>query len=1062
MENNLGAGEAFVGVQPLMAHDIDMGEHFEDSKKIYNTPEYMEAQAAHAAGHDFTEEVGELIGAGGGSVNVPRTEGAPMQYSSEENEKASQKSLRVGRGGQVGMGTLEGDVAVEATSGGAQQGDSQAANQPTNQPANQPANQEVNPESSGQASVERNQESIKDSLEEVTRSPNGIDAALAQTAVGPKRADRTFITGDPAIEQEFYRELESRGRLRMGPGGREVSMSKRGQAKVLQEIAERRGMMVKEAVNLELDRGGGIANRIKTAMGLTHRVKVIVVGDASTVNEKLNEVKAIVGQMADNNMIQRSLAAGREVEGGVARDREGNVVIPESGPLNIKGNVSLSRVVTQSYDLVEAAKEKDEGNHKGGRKGDKVKVPEAPKEPELSPQERILNRLQAEASALTASPEGFKATSQEEASHGEPIRKLMMQDAKAQLESREGIHELNKEARQELLTRVAVVVALSQDPANQGPSYSVTELENSRATLEASKDIAASLSEYLREERLVDSEFESKADIILSDLVENKVITETQAETIKEVISGERELESPAAEQEQEGGETSSEEGISTSNKEGSLALESNRLASLEEGFSERDARELLSTALSQQGSSLEEAGFPSGEEAQSDLKTLEKLLTEIEEGQYGSRNSDIAKSFKEQLEVWKDEAGIQRESQEEASQAQVQESKQVKAEINSEQVKESSREAESIQTQAKQEEFKEQAKGRHESNTEQAREAEAAAKARAQDQISAETQDTSEAFRGLSQEMSNPARSLTNQDKSWNLAGIRRATNRVLRVNPNRARAALTPTQRLEAASIARWMADRAESGRLPGITAEEAGKLRAQAEKLRDIVPEGTSLTSQGSRSIRKLEAVGQAKEAHMERAESQTSQAATKISPAQAVEAIDSEKGRGAANVESFARDIIHTAYNAKKVSPQSADNILRNAERLSPEGLKGLAPEERAKAIAGLESIVSRARNGEFGQVSGALRQHLTRADGKAGELSDDMMTEGPASQKMLIKALDDVRGSQITSTTETFKELESPSSSTGKSKEEVDSKVAQESVKEEVSTARQSGGRDLER
>lgn len=242
---------------------------------------------------------------------------------------------------------------------------------------------------------------------------------------------------------------------------------------------------------------------------------------------------------------------------------------------------------------------------------------------------------------------------------------------------------------------------------------------------------------------------------------------------------------------------------------------------------------------------------------------------------------------------------------------------------------------------------------------------------------------------------LANPAGSFTNRDKTWNERNVDAAVEAVMRVDVEAART-MTVNQRNQIAAYAAWIADNANSGRLPGFAGAE-GQARAKEVTERATALVGlasgkmpAAVTAQIAKADRMVGALQQRSLAAPRRAQAAAAQAprATDRSAAGSARATPAAASAATLDGTRLARDIGHAVFKEKDLSEPYAKYLLKNAGALTPDALKPLSSTEKAQAVVGLAHLVREVRDGalgEFKELPAALQRHVLAAQSVANNL-----------------------------------------------------------------------------
>jgi hypothetical protein len=270
---------------------------------------------------------------------------------------------------------------------------------------------------------------------------------------------------------------------------------------------------------------------------------------------------------------------------------------------------------------------------------------------------------------------------------------------------------------------------------------------------------------------------------------------------------------------------------------------------------------------------------------------------------------------------------------------------------------------------------------------------------------------------------MANPPGSFTNRDKSWNEDAIQKAAREVLRLDPE-AVAQMSPNQRGALAGYSAWLADKADSGRLPSFTSHEGKEMASQlAERATTLLKQVEGgLPPAVAKILGKADAMVSARE-QLDAQASHSSSASISKSAASGI-----------------ATDMVTAVYRQDEVKDAQVKFMLRNATNLTPESVQSLDPQSRAKTAVALEHIAQSVRDGSMGpfsQLPSSVQKSVVSAQQTADKLLATMNRD-PAMREELNQA---------------YNELHAKSSGTSQNANAAEAKSASKSGGHEASVSR---------
>lgn len=246
---------------------------------------------------------------------------------------------------------------------------------------------------------------------------------------------------------------------------------------------------------------------------------------------------------------------------------------------------------------------------------------------------------------------------------------------------------------------------------------------------------------------------------------------------------------------------------------------------------------------------------------------------------------------------------------------------------------------------------------------------------------------------------MANPAGSFTKRDKSWNMANIEKAAKAVAGLDL-RETAKLPPAERTTLAAYSAWLADAANAGKLPGFGSDSGrqGKLPGFSESGRALAAQVTEKSSgliqqvEGALPASTNKELAKAERmvtAMLERESMLSKTAATSL------EANGARGAGGVHNAKGLAQDLVHAVYRQSEMDEGYANYLLKNAGQFTPEALRGLDAETKARTVVALQFLAGEVRNGamgDFDQLSDGVRRNVLQAQKVADALHDNLRSE----------------------------------------------------------------------
>lgn len=232
---------------------------------------------------------------------------------------------------------------------------------------------------------------------------------------------------------------------------------------------------------------------------------------------------------------------------------------------------------------------------------------------------------------------------------------------------------------------------------------------------------------------------------------------------------------------------------------------------------------------------------------------------------------------------------------------------------------------------------------------------------------------------------MEHAPRTFTNNDKTWNEENIRAAVDSAARIDPS-ALKTMSDQKVMEAAVFSSWLANRGQSGELPGLSDE---KSQANLAKIQDNilkimtdrgdvqVPQATlDKVAKGNAMIDAMEAMAK-------------SRATPGSSQVQSDDSLSSPVGGSKRQLaEAFAKDTVAMVYGKGEMTPEQILSTIRFASQLTPDRMKGLSQDEKAQTVTALKAITDTVREGGLDDRTSSnpkIQKLLREAEGVVGQL-----------------------------------------------------------------------------
>lgn len=844
--------------------------------------------------------------------------------------------------------------------------------------------------------------------------PTSVESALASIQLDTGRQERFVILGDEAVTNRFYNKLAERGKLLYQGNTPVIGVSRKEAMKLLKEAAtEVPGAEAHHALKLDMERTGfGVAGSIKAGianvMGRRHEIDVVVVGSQATIDAKLQELGGLVTKLDNDKLLSNK-------EGVSVSD--GKLALQENGPVELKGSVKLYDLVSMTQDTVrsyaaqEDAKEQERKAYRNAKDDQKIAESkgagsdnaQASGEERAAPLNKYAATRAQELDAAMASPSALLEKNAEGQSTGAvALRQMLTLKDPASPE----LSTLPDGDRQKAIVQTLALTAKADDK----------ELPD----VHKGKPVDASVSAESRDKLLGwvateigrDGDFPAKARAMTAELVERGVLSDAQASRmLSEAGLGAKAAASEAtqtATTAQPGQQAKPESPVATSEKlEASTpaatpaapatpqattpapdSLSGRLEAMTREGGSAitpAQAGSVLAELDARRTQPLSSLDTGEGRQPTETLARIKTVLDEAESGRFGKALAAQAGDLRSALENW--------EKQDQARPGFVADATKATDKSAPTATQQASPEAAAVTPSAADNAKPVSAAVSAAAGAEQVAKP-AEAQPPAMDAATARSMATAESFAKLSIDMANPAGTFTNRDKTWNEPAFQRVAETITRMDPE-AVAKMSPKDQVAVAAYSVWLNEAIHQGKVPGFSSEAGQKLAAQVtEKATAFIqnlPDGVSMPKSVEKEVTKAENMVNAMVSREARLQEQATGATH--TPTRTVDA------------SSLAKDVIHAVYKETELSESYVKYLLKNAEQLTPDSIKSLDPESKAKTAAALNFLAGEVRQGalgDFDSLSPGVKKNVLSAQQTADTLMS-AMSKDPKMQVELLKA-----------------------------------------------------------
>lgn len=267
---------------------------------------------------------------------------------------------------------------------------------------------------------------------------------------------------------------------------------------------------------------------------------------------------------------------------------------------------------------------------------------------------------------------------------------------------------------------------------------------------------------------------------------------------------------------------------------------------------------------------------------------------------------------------------------------------------------------------------------------------------------------DTQRAVRSLHMDMQWPPKTFITRDKQWNEAAVMKFAEKVANLDAGKV-AQLPADDRKSVAAYAAWLADAAGSGKLPGFSSESGKALLQRVTdtgvKLIDNLEPGSTMPEGLAKRLARAEGMTE----HMA-AREKTMGASAGMAERRADNPGHSSQGAVSSSLQGqdlsrYAKDLAHAVFESRGMSEQHAVRLLKVSAEFTPEALKSLDPQTKARAVTGMEELAKAVRAGDMGafeSLPADVRNSTLKALNTADKLHD-ALAKDPGMSTELIKA-----------------------------------------------------------
>jgi len=849
---------------------------------------------------------------------------------------------------------------------------------------------------------------------------NGVARAVSNLKASPENIKGTVLSGDSNVIAEFYQTLRQRGKLVEREGEKIVYMSETKQAELLKEIADSHGFKMQQIATLSMPKKDNLYSRIFKRDSL----RLIVVGDDSTIKKKQEEVSTLFRNLEKRGIIEKAPVSSKPAEDKTITDstRETTIEVKQTAKdalqsdkgskveptikINAKGSLAQVSVVARETHVADnstTAKDDYQNRRNTGKESND-------KTDKLSNYEKELPKI---LQMLTSSKEGLMLRSNDQKLEG--MYSLGRADDKpgnnqfAALRTMKNVagalkdSELSKmdvPTRQEFLSRLVALSVLAAENPFQ------SEQNNNRGAKDA-EALRPRLDEILSKERSDDPKFVEKSSEHVRQMTSSGVLTEAQSERVTALLDG-RTLEVNK--------NTLKASQTQTEKDKESHAERTDPMGRREPYIGENLAAQKEPATNTSQASDWEPAktNEPSPHLAEKSSQITESPPTKPTE------NLSAEDRLKQAVAAGVSGKELDPFIAAVAAEAKAQVTKQGDASTKTEQ--------EPPPTNQSSTEQKPQTKGQEQTPTPPVASnfapivgssLEAAQPTAKEDKTSALHADfhKNEATREsvnylLSTTKDRAPHAFITKGKEWNLNTIEKYAKTLTGLDITRVEQTVSPDERAKLVTHAGLIVDAASNGKIPGFTKEQIAVARKKLIEMADNLPksaltkETMDVATRITSNMLSVMAERQA-EASLARFSTPAPIDAKGLTASVIVRDLDALDRGSLKSGQDMATGLARSVYGNKSLSRKEVTGALRmGAGRISSQALRGLSLGARARAVTAISTLVSKTLQGDFGKVDNNLRDQANALQGVANEVMREMQQD-PRGQQALNDAQKDL-------------------------------------------------------
>ncbi|WP_434717069.1 hypothetical protein P5X00_36800 [Paraburkholderia sp. A2RO-4L] len=382
--------------------------------------------------------------------------------------------------------------------------------------------------------------------------PSSLETTLSDIKDTGKRQKSLVLPGDPEIRRRLYDRLEAAGKLYYAGGVPQITLSRKQTLKELDKVLQEHGGQSAHVLTLKAERygigsfGSAMAG-LKNKLGRSHEVDVVLVGKPADLAAKGSELVDVLRVLEEKKLVPEKSAEKVAQRIPTQSRGESDVVRLEAdknpGPLVIKAGNTLASLLDPVKEKVNTANreqlEKKElaKEHKAEKEyKDALSAKEkADQDKGAAPTEKVNEHSAKFAKELSTAFQDANLLHTQNGNKQVEAHALLERARNLKDPTIRELQTLPEGDRQKAIIQLAALIQKG-DAKEFGNKLTTAMLDAHKADTSSIRDKVAS---FIKMEAERDPAFAAKAELILKDLVERKVLTEEQSKAISGQVAAE-------------------------------------------------------------------------------------------------------------------------------------------------------------------------------------------------------------------------------------------------------------------------------------------------------------------------------------------------------------------------------------------------------------------------------------------------------------------------------------------------------------------------------------------